>query len=81
MTRRWCRCGDSDDQMNPGSVARDCKKSGPSASSKLDFSAPDVADKELLNRVIGYATKRYDRAYLDGRERDRASLATSATHS
>jgi hypothetical protein len=38
------------------------------ASEKMDFSAPDVADEDLLNRAIWYATKGFDVPYPgDGR--------------
>lgn len=65
------------DEMNPGSVALEgLQKKWAIASSKLDFSAPDVADKELLNRVIWYTTKGYDRAYPG----DERVLAPSEVH-
>jgi hypothetical protein len=66
------------DEMNPGSLAlKGLQKEWAIASGKLDFSAPDVADKELLNRVVWYTTKGFDKPYPG----DERVLAPSEVHS
>lgn len=65
------------DEMNPGSLAlKGLQKEWAIASGKLDFSAPDVADKELLNRVVWYTTKGFDKPYPG----DDRVLAPSEVH-
>jgi YVTN family beta-propeller protein len=52
------------DEMNPAPTAlRGVAQKWAIASAKLDFSAPDRADGDLLNRAIWYATKGFDKAY------------------
>ena len=57
------------DELNPSPTAlRGIQREWALASGAMDFSRPDVAGEDLLNRVIWYATKRFDRAYPgDGR--------------
>ena len=52
------------DEMNPGSTAlRGIRKEWALASAALDFSKPDVADPQILNRAIWYGTKGFDKPY------------------
>lgn len=60
------------DEMNPGSVAllkmKKIQQAWAKASNELDLSGPDLADSELLNRAIWYATRGFNAAYPgDGR--------------
>lgn len=50
--------------MNPGSTAlKGLEKEWALASAALDFSKPDAADTDILNRAIWYGTKGFDKPY------------------
>lgn len=52
------------DEMNPGSTAlKGLEKEWALASAALDFSKPDAADTDILNRAIWYGTKGFDKPY------------------
>lgn len=52
------------DELNPSLASLSgLKKEWALASAKLDSSKPDAADEKLLNRVIWYATKGFDKPY------------------
>ncbi|MGH8607999.1 MAG: alkaline phosphatase family protein [Gammaproteobacteria bacterium] len=65
------------DELNPPATALSgLTKQWAIASAKLDSSKPDAADENLLNRVIWYATKGFDKPY----PRDERVLAPSEVH-
>ncbi|MGD9171818.1 MAG: bifunctional YncE family protein/alkaline phosphatase family protein [Candidatus Thiodiazotropha sp.] len=52
------------DEFNPSlAKLKGLRKEWAIASSNLDFSKPDVADEEILNRAIWYGTKGFDKPY------------------
>ena len=52
------------DYMNPALSALDgAQKAWAEASAEMDFSEPDRADEELLNRAIWYSAKGFDRPF------------------
>lgn len=52
------------DEMNPGSTeVAGLRKEWMLASGALDFSKPDAADEQLLNRAIWYSTRGFNKPY------------------
>ncbi len=52
------------DELNPQvSALKGLQKEWALASARMDFSKPDAADENLLNRVIWYSTKGFDKPY------------------
>lgn len=52
------------DELNPQvSALKGLQKEWALASARMDFSKPDAADENMLNRVIWYSTKGFDKPY------------------
>jgi YVTN family beta-propeller protein len=65
------------DEMNPSpSALTGLRRDWAIASTQMDFSHPDAADEELLNRAIWYSTKGFDKPYPG----DKKVLAPSEVH-
>jgi hypothetical protein len=65
------------DELNPPATALSgLTKQWAIASAKLNSSKPDAADENLLNRVIWYSTKGFDKPY----PQDERVLAPSEVH-